>query len=318
MDDVLIDVPMVLVSQVPRSGGSLLAQLFDGHPQVYAHPFELRIWPRKWEWPELDPSGDPRGWFDVLGDEKWARFARDGLAKAGGNPHAERERHPFTYSEPEQRELFLELVASHPIRRQRDILDCWFTSFFRSWGEWRPTGEERVLTGFLPTVATLPESRAAFRRDYPDGKLISIVRDPRFWWASNSRRRSHGESISEAIVEWTDSATALAELVRAGEPDTLGVVFEDLVLEPERVMRRVAAFAGIDFDDCLLEPTYAGRPVLPNSSFSVAKHGINAKMASRPKKVPREVEALIAVEALPLYEELVGLIGLRAGSTAGR
>jgi hypothetical protein len=36
-----IDAPLFLVSQIPRSGGSMLAQLFDGHPQVYAHPAEI-------------------------------------------------------------------------------------------------------------------------------------------------------------------------------------------------------------------------------------------------------------------------------------
>jgi len=33
--------PLVLISQIQRSGGSLLSQLFDGHPEVHAHPHEL-------------------------------------------------------------------------------------------------------------------------------------------------------------------------------------------------------------------------------------------------------------------------------------
>ena len=35
--------PLLMVSQIQRSGGSLMAQLFDGHPQLYAHPFEIQI-----------------------------------------------------------------------------------------------------------------------------------------------------------------------------------------------------------------------------------------------------------------------------------
>ena len=34
--------PMLLISQVQRSGGTLLAQLFDGHPECLAHPYELK------------------------------------------------------------------------------------------------------------------------------------------------------------------------------------------------------------------------------------------------------------------------------------
>ena len=29
-----VNVPLVLISQVQRSGGTLLSQLFDGHPEV--------------------------------------------------------------------------------------------------------------------------------------------------------------------------------------------------------------------------------------------------------------------------------------------
>ena len=45
----------MLISQVQRSGGTLLSQLFDGHPEVHAHPHELYIGkPKKWDWPPLD------------------------------------------------------------------------------------------------------------------------------------------------------------------------------------------------------------------------------------------------------------------------
>ena len=41
--------PLALISEIQRSGGSLLSQLFDGHPQVHAHPHELKIgYPKKY------------------------------------------------------------------------------------------------------------------------------------------------------------------------------------------------------------------------------------------------------------------------------
>jgi len=45
--------PMVLVSQIQRSGGTLLSRLFDGHPECHAHPYELKIG-HKARWPKLD------------------------------------------------------------------------------------------------------------------------------------------------------------------------------------------------------------------------------------------------------------------------
>jgi hypothetical protein len=308
--DVFIDAPLVLISQIQRSGGSLLAQLFDGHPQVCAHPHELSIWhPEKPDWPVLDLTGDPAAWFKQLRDPKWPKLARKGFTKPGDNPFARKERHPFTFSKDEQRRLFFDLVRSRPIRRQRDILDCWFTSFFRSWREWEPTGREVAITGFMPRVAMTLKSLARFRSDYPDGKLISIVRDPRSWYASHSRHGTRRQAVESSVGEWTESTRAVAALVAADQRATLGVIFDDLVLEPEPTMRRIASFAGIDFEPCLLEPSYAGRPVLPNSSFAVSQYGINAAMARRTDAIGDAAAAYIAKEALPLYEELVELIG---------
>ena len=47
--------PLVLISQVQRSGGTLLSQLLDGHPELHAHPHELKIgYPTKYTWPRID------------------------------------------------------------------------------------------------------------------------------------------------------------------------------------------------------------------------------------------------------------------------
>ena len=55
--------PLVLISQIQRSGGTLLSQLFDGHPELHAHPSELKIGrPKFWHWPPLDLDR-PDTWF---------------------------------------------------------------------------------------------------------------------------------------------------------------------------------------------------------------------------------------------------------------
>jgi hypothetical protein len=45
--------PLLLISQLPRSGGSLFSQLLDGHPQLLVYPHEMRIgYPGKDTWPK--------------------------------------------------------------------------------------------------------------------------------------------------------------------------------------------------------------------------------------------------------------------------
>ncbi len=313
-----IDAPLVLVSQISRSGGSLLAQLFDCHPQVYAHPWEIRIWhPKKCNWPALDPDATADEWLEALSDPKWAKIADEGFAKAGRNPFAKSERHPFTFSVETQRALFLELVASRPVTRSRDVLDCWFASFFACWHDWKPTGREVSITGFMPRLATSPESVERFAADYPDGALISILRDPRSWYASSRVVHFHkNEAIGDAVEEWLGWGRRLEELIDTSPVPTLGVLFDDLVLEPEPTMRRVAAFIGIEFDPILLRPTYAGRPVLPNSSFAVSDYGINPEMA-KSRKISSEARAAIAEEALPLYRRLANRLRADREGPAG-
>ena len=54
---VTIECPLILISQVQRSGGSLLSQLFDGHSMLHAHPYELKIGDRKkYFWPVINLS----------------------------------------------------------------------------------------------------------------------------------------------------------------------------------------------------------------------------------------------------------------------
>ena len=70
--------PLVLISQIQRSGGTLLSQLFDGHPECHAHPAEIHIGkPRKWDWPRIDLTR-PKTWFELLFEKPAYQFLRDG------------------------------------------------------------------------------------------------------------------------------------------------------------------------------------------------------------------------------------------------
>ena len=65
--------PLVLVSQIQRSGGTLLSQLFDGHPECHAHPHELKIGsPRKFNWP-LDLTR-PERCFETLFEKRSVEY----------------------------------------------------------------------------------------------------------------------------------------------------------------------------------------------------------------------------------------------------
>jgi hypothetical protein len=101
--------PLVLISQIQRSGGSLLSQLFDGHPELDAHPHELKIgYPTKYIWPKLDLNDDPGRWFETLFETMVLKHFRKGYSKQK-NP---KETFLFLFLASVQRQLFLNYLDS--------------------------------------------------------------------------------------------------------------------------------------------------------------------------------------------------------------
>jgi hypothetical protein len=78
------DQPMILISQIQRSGGKLRSRRFDAHPACFAHPYELSgAAPKNGtanDWPQEGSAGTT---FNQL-DQEWARrLAKKGCYKKG-------------------------------------------------------------------------------------------------------------------------------------------------------------------------------------------------------------------------------------------
>ena len=299
----LIDQPLILISQIQRSGGSMLAQLFDGHPEVFAHPFEMHIGhPNKWDWQDFDTSADPESWFSSLFEEKVMKFISEGYCKPGANQFAAQEKFPFDFDPFKQKELFLELVSKFSNISQREIYNCYFTSFFAAWTNYRPTGKEKFVSGFTPRVNMTPESSAKFFRDYADGRLISSIRDPYSWYTSAIKHNKNHQNIDFALEEWSQSVKETLHLKEAYPDQVIILKFEKLTTDPENTMRQVAEFVGISYDDKLVVPSYLGHPVRPNSSYNVEKYGINKDMARRGEELPQEIRDYIKQNVGDLFQ----------------
>ena len=300
--------PFVLITQIQRSGGTLLSQLFDGHPQVCAHPHELHIGrPQKWNWPNLNLNDDPQGWFGPLYEARLETFYNKGYVKPGSNPYATSEIHPFSFDAALQQAVFLEVIQRFPVRSQRDTLNAFFTSFFAAWSDVTTGEDTRIITAFCPRVLMFPDSTERFIQDYPDGHIVSSVRDPRTWYASSSRYNPIYKDVHEAIRLWKESTSKIIELKKERPKYIFVSTYERLVNETEDTMQRVSAFLGIDFDESLLMPTYASKPILPNSSYARNTYGVNNQSTKTVDELSGDDRTYIENEALPLYEEAAEL-----------
>jgi hypothetical protein len=94
--------PLILISQVQRSGGSLLSQLLDGHPQLAAYPHELKIgFPTGEHWIRKPRSA--RKSFSEMFKKPQFRLVREGFSK--GNQDT--VRYPFFVAASAQEKIFL-------------------------------------------------------------------------------------------------------------------------------------------------------------------------------------------------------------------
>jgi hypothetical protein len=248
--------PLALISQIQLSGGSLLRQFFDGHPEIHAHPHELMMgYKKKYVWPRIDLNDRPERWF------------------------------AFILVPSLQKGLFLKYLDSIQSITLRDVFDAYMTSYFGAWiNNQNYNGQKKFITVFTPRLSTLKANMEFFFEIYPDGRLISLVRDPKNWFPSALRHvpDKYGD-LEGALSQWNESALAqLWNKERYGDRVCI-IKFEDLVSKTEVVMRYLAEFLCIEFDDILLVPTFNKFPIKAHTSFKVENYGIINSTLSRYK-----------------------------------
>jgi hypothetical protein len=308
--------PLVLISQIQRAGGTLLSQLFDGHPECHADPFELKIGhPKKHHWPPLELDR-PKSWFGIL----FNSGSRERLRPTARTrrPDAGRSVFPCLFLPRLQQAIFAACVAERRIEGERDVLDCYFTSYFNAWLDNQNlyAKPKKVVTGFTPRLAMEPGNLERFFSAYPDGRLISIVRDPRAWYVSAARYKA--EQYADLDVEldlWRMSTEAAIDAAGRFGERVLVLTYEQLVLDAKATMTAVADRIGITMTPELLQPTFNGLPIRANSSESVESYGILSERASAYRdSLDAETAKRIGELAGDLYERAAGTaVATRAG-----
>ena len=187
------------------------------------------------------------------------------------------------------------------------------TSLFNAWLDNQNlyTGPKRWVVAFSPRRAW-GDGLDRYFQIYPEGRLISILRDPWSWFTSAQGRdpKADPDILLEA---WKRSA---GEMLRASREhgDQFHVVrFDELVLDTRRAMQGLSKFLGIDYSPKLASPTFNGFPVGANSSFDTKEVGVVKDPVQRHDKVlSDEQKDLIRTGCDELYRETLALTEPRA------
>jgi hypothetical protein len=301
-----VTAPLALISQIQRSGGTLLSQLFDGHPELHAHPHELKIgYPTKYTWPRLDLEDNPKRWLETLFEYSVLSHFKKGYKKEKKREDA----FLFLFLPSVQREIFLDYVGSIDSLTLRDVFDGYMTSYFGAWLNNQNTyGQKRFITAFTARLAMTKDNMESFFEIYPDGRLISIIRDPKNWYPSAIRHKPRiCRGIRDGVDLWKESARAMLwNKDRYGDRVCI-LTFEDLITKTKSVMRYLAEFLEIKFEDILLEPTFNKYPIRANTSFEAEQIGIINSTLQRYKTLAREEREFIESKSKDLYGQVLSL-----------
>jgi len=268
--------PIVLISQIQRSGGTLLSQLFDGHPECHAHPHELSIQylnePRR---SGFDLGSAERS-FEVVEERRLAKRLRTGYRKPAARPgDAEADVFPFLFLPGLQQKIF-ENCFNSGVASDRDVLDCYFTSFFNAWLDNQNlyATPKKLVTAFAPRLVRKEPAVERLFAAYPDGYLISIVREPRAWFASARLQKERYADVEHAVTRWRWSVEAALTAREHHGSRVIVVTYEDLVSKTVETVTMLAERLGLSVAPELFVPTFNGRPIRANSSYAVEGYGI--------------------------------------------
>jgi Sulfotransferase family len=290
---------MALISQIQRSGGHLLSALLDGHPQLHCHPAEMQVGhPSKSQWPRLDLRAGADAWLEML-REPWLPQAFE----RGYRKRYAKELLPVTIVPSFVEHLFRILVSNDNPTTQRAVLDEYFTAFFNAWLDCQGLWElpKRWVVGFCPRLAW-GESRNRWWADYPDGRHIALLRDPRAWYTSMRPHKQRYGDLNSALNDWRQGTAEIAAAKRESPDQVFVVSYERLVAETEPVMRALAEWLDIDWTRSLLDPTFNTRPVPANSSFDLPAGGVRRESLDRWQVELDDTErSLIEERAVPEY-----------------
>jgi len=277
------------------------------------HPHELHIgFPQKWDWPLLDLSESPDEWLKKLYEQRLEQFYNKGYVKAGSNPYAAKEVHPFNFDVNMLVGAFRAFCDHVEIKSQRDVLNCYFSAFFAAWKNFEVPDSAAWVAAFCPRVLMYEESADRLLADYPDGAVLSSVRDPRTWYAS-SRKHNKNEyaDVRKAIDLWISSTRQIMERQVSSGGRVMAFTYDDLVNDTPAIMIQVAERLGIPYDPVLEMPTYLGRPILSNSSYAKDTYGVSKTSLDTYKTLPEEDLKYIEEVAMPVYEEAQATLTIR-------
>jgi hypothetical protein len=312
---------LIMISAMYENGGNTTHRLLDGHPEVFAYPFESQVGtnlvtdfltsyvPFKYRWPEFSLSGTVEQDYELIFDEEMKVLLR--------TP----ERSKFKscglkIDEKARIARFVEIMKGKP-RSRANLVEAFFRSTFDTWTNFNAKGKEHVYLGYNPVQVFDTEKILA---DFPDGHVIHVVRNP-YSGYSDTKKRPY--PLSLVRYTWTWNLSQHMALTYAEKyPHNFHIVrFEDIVADMKGTMARLCSKLNLAWSDTCTAPSWNGtelKQVYPWGTIRIPTPEVNvATMNELSESEKAEITRLsIVMQRILGYEKFAATSGKVIGGLA--
>lgn len=259
----------VFIVGAHKSGTSLLRNLLDGHPGLFAIPFETHFFQLAGYWVDNEYR---RSGPEAMNHSRLQQKFINWIHKT----NTVTDRMGDTFAEGLLDEATFKSALSTLDKAANDAEAC--EIYWRTIHQALKPGES------LPAQCSLVEKsveNAEFAGDlqrfFPEARFLHIVRNPYANVVSLRKYKSRGAGypLLYRLIRTLYNNYYFLDQNRRRLPNYQVLRYEDLASRPRETMMKVANFLDIEFRDSLLTPTIMGRDWAGNSSSGRILEGIS-------------------------------------------
>ena len=293
--------PIVLISQLHRSGGTLLSQLFDSHHQCRVYPGEWLHGKGPKNWPKIkNPKED---WPKISSKDNGLIYNLFGYSK-GVNKRTKGETYKFDYDAIKHKKDFLKHIQNY--KQERELFDCYFDTFFNSWNNHHHFGNIKFTIVFATMLTLNMSNFDNFFELYPDGFWLSLTRNPETWLSSIKKSNISRYKSTEQALDLLKTQNSNVKEAKRKFGNKLQIIkFEELIQNTHKTMSDICQILKIDFSDSLLFPTFNKQPISANSAFPNEKQGIIKEPLNRQIEIKDKILIGKDIQEFDQYSKII-------------
>lgn len=204
----------------------------------------------QYRYPEFPEGLEADELYEQIIDEEMKTFLR----KRNGSKFKDAD---LVLDENNRKKAFAEYLGEKPYTRKK-VIEAFFKSTFAAWENYyTEVKEDMVYVGYSPAIGI---DAARMVKDFPDMKIIHIVRNP-FSAYRDTKRRPFPQPLSKYLITWNIYHSTVEMYAKMYPKNVRIFRYEDLVADKSKFMKEVSEFVGVKFNESMLYPSWNGKEI---------------------------------------------------------